>query len=160
MSRVFLLLTLSLFVISCSDYDEPLEASDDQPRQDIIEDIASGLDEETVEKIEDITGKLTTGEELDEDGVKELIEAGVDALDEVKESIATNENLTEEEKITALEEIDNIELEEFQNGLDELVVLIKEVNTTLNTNEPVEDECLQADNMGLLPPPLPDPSCK
>jgi soluble cytochrome b562 len=160
MFRIFLFLAFSFFVISCSDYDEPLEASNDEPRQDIVEDIVSNLDSETVEKIEDITEKLSNGEELDEDSVKEIIDSGVEALDEVKESITTNEKLTEEEKIEALEEIDNIELEEFQNGLDELIVLIQEVNTTINENESVEEGCLQADNMGLLPPPIPDASCK
>jgi soluble cytochrome b562 len=159
MPRLFLL-TLSLFFISCSDYDEPLEASNDEPRQDIVEDIVSNLDSETVEKIKEITDELSSGEELNEDSVKEIIDSGVEALDEVKDSITINEKLTEEEKATALEEIDNIELEEFQNGLDELIVLIQEVNTTINENESVEEGCLQADNMGLLPPPIPDASCK
>jgi soluble cytochrome b562 len=156
MSKLFLL-ALSLFVISCSDYDEPLKASNDEPRKDLVEAVVDGLDEETVEKIEDITEELSSGEELDEESVKEVISAGVDALEEVKESISANDNLTREEKEEALEKVDEIELEEFQDGLDDLIVIITETN---RTNEPIKDECLEVDNMGLLPPALPDPNCK
>jgi hypothetical protein len=138
-----------LFFVGCSDgYDAALG---DTTPEDII-DVVEGS--ENVANKNEVKLSEATQAQIDELKTTQIVSTSVlnmafTTIENIKNEI-DDSNLTEEAKETAINEIEDLEREKLQEGLDLLT------KSTIDNDS--SDEC-EVDNTGALPPTIPSDKC-